>query len=193
MVLEVKPDDGMKIAGVYGIPGEVLQWTEGGAIRLQVATIFLSKRKGAIYVALAPAGPVGLPEARVDVGLPVATALVDYTPVGGQRAGDRIDLRRASDRSVSVGLRRGVVLVNQITALRQAAALHHEKNDQEGAYQLVHALASLYRHIDDPDLEMEKTLVGQLEKTLAHLSGHQGEPGVQAVAPDRVTGLPPRK
>ena len=94
--------------------------------------------------------------------------------------------------AASVGLVRGRLLVDQSTTLTRAATLHHEKNDQEGAYQAVHALASLYRQTVDPTLADERTLVFNLERTLAKLSGHAGEPAVASETVDRISGLPPR-
>ena len=61
MQLELRPAKGLKIAGVYGIPGKALKWIDGGAISLSIETIFLSRKKGAIFVALAPAAPAGRP------------------------------------------------------------------------------------------------------------------------------------
>lgn len=190
--LEVKPAPGLKIAGVYGIPGKALEWKEGGSIALAIETIFLSRKKGAIYVALASDTKTGLPETRAAAGSSVASIQLGYQERGGKAVKASVDLSLVQANVASVGLVRGRMLVDQATSLSHAAALHHEKNDQEGAYQAVHALASMYRQVSDPDLAEERTLVFNLERTLAKLSGHQGEPSAASVAVDRVTGLPPR-
>jgi len=193
MKLEVKPGSGLKIAGVYGIPGKALKWLDGGAIAVSVETIFLSRKKGAIYVALASDTKPGLPETRPATGTAVASINLGYQETGGAKLKTTVDLPLAAANAASVGLVRGRLLVDQATSLAKAAALHHEKNDQEGAYQLVHALASTYRQTSDPELAEERTLVQNLERTLAKLSGHQGEAPISAsIAIDRITGLPPR-
>jgi len=193
MKLEVKPGPGLKIAGVYGIPGKALKWLEGGAIAVSVETIFLSRKKGAIYVALASDTKPGLPETRPVTGTAVASINLGYQERGGAKIKTTVDLPLAAASTASVGLVRGRLLVDQATSLAKAAALHHEKNDQEGAYQIVHALASTYRQTSDPELAEERTLVQNLERTLAKLSGHQGEAPISAsIAVDRVTGLPRR-
>ena len=190
--LEVKPGSGLKIAGVYGIPGKALKWQDGGAIALSIETIFLSKKKGAIYVALASDTKPGLPETRPAAGAAVASVQLGYQERTGATVKTTVDLPLVAATSASVGLVRGRLLVDQATSLAKAAALHHEQNDQEGAYQIVHALASTYRQTSDPDLAEERTLVQTLERTLARLSGHQGEAPISAgIAVDRVTGLPP--
>lgn len=61
----------------------------------------------------------------------------------------------------------------------------------EGVYRTVRNLAFLYRITQDPDLEDERTLVFELERTLAKLSGHQMELSLYSREP--VTGLPTGK
>lgn len=192
MVLEVQPSDGFKIAGMYGIPGDMLEWTDGGGLRLGIATLFASKRAGGIYAAFAPAGGPGLPLPDLRDGDAVGTVSLTYALRDGRTVSGRADLGWVAPERASTGVIRGALLVNQATALEEATRLHHEKNDQEGAYQLVHAVAGIYRQVTDPDLAMERTLVENLEATLARLSGHQGEPSSVPPAPhvDPVTGLP---
>jgi len=196
--LEVRPAKGLKIAGVYGIPGQALKWLDGGAISLSVETIFLSRKKGAIYVAMASDTGPGLPETKVALGTGVASVKLDYRDRGGKAVRTQVDLPTVQNTSASVGLVRGRLLVEQATSLARAASLHHEKNDQEGAYQAVHALASLFRRTNDTTLTAERKLVLDLEGTLAKLSGHQGEPSSgpghrpDGGPVDRVSGLPPR-
>jgi len=202
------PAPGLEMAGVYGIPGQLLHWEEDGALSVTISTIFLSKRKGAIYLALKSKGGEALPQTVVAEGAPVATVRLAYEERGGTARTDELALVRRAPDEVGLGLTRGVMLVNQATALKEATRLHHEQNDQEGAYQLVHAIASLYRQVPDEDLANERELVEKLEHTLARLSGHLGEGqpgdgpgggsalapagGVKRTQPDRVTGLPPR-
>lgn len=52
--VRIAPGRGYRIAGVFGLPSNLLRW-DGDAIVLDVATIFASKRKGAIYFALSRA------------------------------------------------------------------------------------------------------------------------------------------
>ena len=192
MQLELRPAKGLKIAGVYGIPGKALKWIDGGAISLSIETIFLSRKKGAIFVALASDTAPGLPETQVAPGTAVANVKLDYRERGGQQIRSAVALTTVPAAAASVGLVRGRLLVDQSTTLSKAATLHHEKNDQEGAYQAVHTLASIYRTTVDPTLADERTLVFNLERTLAKLSGHAGEPSTPLAGVDRVTGLPPR-
>ena len=174
--LEVRPAKGLKIAGVYGIPGQALKWIDGGAISLSVETIFLSRKKGAIYVAMASDTGPGLPETKVALGAGVASVKLDYHERGGKAVHTKVELPTVNASSASVGLVRGELLVEQATSLSRAASLHHEKNDQEGAYQAVHALASLFRRTTDTTLAAERKLVLELEGTLAKLRAIRASP-----------------
>ncbi|MGB1015136.1 MAG: vWA domain-containing protein, partial [Nannocystaceae bacterium] len=68
--LRVAPAPGMKIAGVYGIPGKAIKW-QGNTLEMTVSTIFLSKRKGAIFVAFAPESGKSLPARMPTAGASV--------------------------------------------------------------------------------------------------------------------------
>src|SRR5690606_31179870 len=55
MELTIAPAEGARIAGLYGIPGDMVEWNEDGSLSLGIATIFASRNKGAIYFGLAAA------------------------------------------------------------------------------------------------------------------------------------------
>ncbi|MEM6991844.1 MAG: VWA domain-containing protein [Myxococcota bacterium] len=190
--LRVTAAPGMKLAGLYGIPGDMLRWTRDGALEVEISTVFLSRRAGAIYVAVAPSGNAALPRRRPRRGAAIATVDLSYTPVEERKVRMQAQLTRVPPRRASVGLARGLLLVDQITALKKAVTLHHHENDQEGAYQLVHALAGRFRHDNEPSLGKERKLVLELERTLAKLSGHRGEPVRRRSRFDDVSGLPLR-
>ncbi len=190
MELEVYPASGLKIAGVYGIPGDMLEWTQDGGIRLEIATLFLSRDAGAIYVSFSN-GDSALPSKKFSRGAAVGSVQLSYDPRDGGRVAATQEFGLQSG-IVDDGLRRGHLLVDEATALKKATALHHENNDQEGAYQIAHALASQFRDLDDPDMSKEVKLVLGIEKTLAHLSGRQGEDADLQASIDPITGLPRR-
>ncbi len=190
--MTIQPASGLAVAGVYGVPGQMLEWTKDGGIALKISTIFLSKKAGAIYVAFKGAGADALPGPRVPVGSDVGWARLGYALRDGKRETSEVVFTLGARAAASVGLTRGALLVDEVTALKSATALHHEKNDQEGAYQIVHALASLLGQSRDPELANERELTRKLEATLAKLSGHQGEPPpLRERSPvDPVSGLP---
>jgi Ca-activated chloride channel family protein len=189
--LEITPAKGMKIVGVYGVPGSALVWRDD-TIVLDVETIFLSRKKGAIYVGLARDGNANLPNSKIAPGDVLGQVQLRYEDVAdGQTRKAHTGFAVVDRNAAGLGLARGELLVDQATTLRRATALHHEHNDQEGAYQLVHTLGTRLAQAQVPGLEREIQLVTQLEDTLARASGHKGEgPNIDALDP--VTGLPPR-
>jgi Ca-activated chloride channel family protein len=200
MKLTVRPAKGTKITGVYGIPGEMLEWKKGGAIELGIETLFASKKKGAVYVGFAPNSSSALPKPLAPDGSSVGSVSVSYESVRGRREADGASFTLSARDRASAGLRHGVLLVDQATAMKRAASLHHEHNDQEGAFQLIRRLATRFRHRPDPELANERETIFALETTLARLSGHlgEGEGMSSSVASrlrpkrDMVSGLPPR-
>ena len=192
MHLTVAPQPGMKIAGVYGIPGEALKWTGKGAIELGVETLFASTKKGAIYVAFAPDGDGHLPVVQANSSVPLGDVSVRFEGRDGKKYADRADFELVPRDQASTGLARGLLLVDQSTAMKQAATFHHESNDQEAAYRTIRALATRYRRDHDPELAQERETVFALESTLAEASGHRGEDASAASSRDEVSGLPPR-
>lgn len=180
--LVVEPRRGWRISGLYGIPGDLVERTASGGYRLTIETIFLSRNKGAIYLAFTPDGD--LPPQH---GAP-GSAQVRYLDAAGQRVTDSIRFDLADD-AMPLGLARGLLLVDQITALKKATALHLHDNDQEAAYRLVRALRQRFEVTEVPGLADELATIARLDETLTRLSGHQGE-GTAQIARDPVTGLP---
>lgn len=192
--LEIAPAPGMKIAGVYGVPGSALVW-HGDTIVLDVETIFLSRRKGAIYVGLRRDGDANLPLSKLAPGDVIGQVALAYEDAAdgkthqGQAAFALVERAHAGP-----GLTRGELLVDEATSLRSASMLHHEQNDQEGAYQLVRALHARVRQAQDATLAPELELLARLETTLAAASGHAGEglSNDMISKPDPISGLPIR-
>ena len=93
--------------------------------------------------------------------------------------------------ALPLGMARGQLLVDEITTLKKAAELHLNKNDQEGAYRLVHALRRRFEQSGVSGLDKELKTIARLDETFTKLSGHKGEPTARVALPsDSVTGLP---
>lgn len=185
--LKVWPQKGVKLVGLFGLPGELLKRTPDGGLEMTVETIFLSKERGGIYFALAPEGGGALPPDLASGVL--ATASIAYVDKDQKRFQDSIPFTMWQGGPLPLGLARGKLLVDEVTTLKAAAELHLTKNNQEGAYRLVHALHARLRQSAGLGLEKEIETVGKLDATLTRLSGHQGEPTAQ-LARDPVSGLP---
>lgn len=186
--LTVHPAAGLRIAGLYGVPGDLVQWTEDGGLRLQIATVFASRNRGGVYVALAPDGAT---PPRVRLGSSLLSVTLAYDARDGAGAPETTGAPWVAPGPGDEGLLRGVALVDEATTLREATARHHQQNDQDGAWRLVHDLRARLDAHPDRSLEAERELVGALERTLAKLAGRTGE-GFTTTQRDPGTGLPVR-
>ena len=191
MKLKIWPQKGYKLAGLFGLPGELVKHTADGGLEMTVETIFLSKERGGIYFAFAPEGGGALPP-RSEQGS-VATASISYLGRDGKHYQDSVDFgswQKDRQGPLPLGLVRGRLLIDEITTLKKAAELHLQKNDQEGAYRLVHALHQRFAQSKVSGLEKELATIAKLDETLTRLSGHKGEAPTVVSRRDGVSGLP---
>ncbi len=184
--LEIAPAPGHRLVGLYGVPGDLVKRRPDGGLSMRVETIFLSKQKGAIFLAFAPHGGGALPPAPG----PLGTVRVAYTGVDRAAHTDALAITSWTDGPLPLGLARGRLLVDEVTTLRAAAEAHLSGNDQEKAWQLVRALRQKFAQTDVPGLDGERAVIDHLHTTLSRLSGHQGEGASVAVGRDPIDGLP---
>jgi Ca-activated chloride channel family protein len=140
-----------RVAGVYGVPESIAQRSED-EVRISVKTLFASKRRGAIFIALE-----GAPEdARVSVS---------YTEAGGRRR----SASRAIEPGVATGgLTRGASLIDEAALLRRAAERFHQDRDATGALASVRAIFPVLD--TDAALARERPMLIELEKALAAMA-----------------------
>jgi len=189
--LKIWPQKGYKLAGLFGLPGDAVKRTPDGGLEMTVETVFLSKDRGGIYFAFAPEGAGALPPRSDEPS--VALASISYVGRDGKTYQDSVDFARwPADKqgALPLGLLRGRLLVDEITTLKKATELHLQKNDQEGAYRLVHALRQRFAQSKVSGLDKELTTISKLDETLTRLSGHQGEKPAVISRRDGVNGLP---
>lgn len=185
--LRVWPQKGVKIVGLFGLPGEMVKRTPDGGLEMTVETIFLSRERGGIYFAFAPDNGGALPP---DPKSAMALASLEYVDHEKKRFQDSVSFSPWQGNGLPLGLSRGRLLVEEITTLKRAAELHLTKNDQEGAYRLVHALRRRFEQNAALKLDKELKTIARLDETLTKLSGHKGEPQARATPREPVSGLP---
>jgi len=185
MQLSVRPTRGFRLVGLYGVPGDLVKRTADGGLSMTIETIFLSRDNGGIYFAFAPATDGTLPPTNDAVG----EATLVYTDTQNKKQSDRLSFPIMKSAELPLGLARGLLLVDEITTLKQASVLHGEKNKTEAAYQLVRALKKKFDESHVSGLDKERKLVEKLDATLTHLSGHRGEPA-RVSRRDVLTGMP---
>jgi len=168
----IKPAAGLRLVGVYGIPGEMLKWEGDRNVRFHVTTVFLSRSRGAIYAAFAPEDE-DLPARRYVEGRPLATVKLAYREAGDDvEKSSKFALPLVVEREASAGLTRGRLLVSEYLGLKAAMAAHLTENNQEKAYGLLGDLNSILAADSDRTLDPERKLVADLYTRMAKLAGH---------------------
>ncbi|MDQ8181915.1 VWA domain-containing protein [Pelagicoccus sp. SDUM812005] len=169
MKLTLSPADGFKIAGVYGIPGDMLEWTDDGrSLYMEVETLFLSLRKGAIYFALAPEKGTSFGTTNKPHRKSIAQAKLSYE-LSNQKfpISQRVNLTLKDRDDASLGLVRGEALIDQYVSLKKATTLYHEKGDTAQAYEIVRDLSQRFRELRDSEIKPEQKLIKEIEKSLS--------------------------
>ena len=185
MRIVVEPRPGFELVGLYGVPGDLVQRTKKGGLSMSIETIFLSKDEGGIFFGFAPAA------GKVPSKGPLGDVVLQYLDTQKKKHRDQLALSVVAPAKAPLGLRRGIMLVDQVTTLRKASILHREKNQTEKAFRLVRALHQRFQRSTDPTLKKERVLVAKLDETLTRLSGHQGEgPKPKPRPRHMVSGLP---
>jgi Ca-activated chloride channel family protein len=168
MTIRLTPADGLKIVGIYGLPGDLIKW-EGDTMLMQIETLFLSKNKGAIYAALAA---VDADAAPTKGG--VARASLSYVLAGesGRTVESSVSLKLSDKGSEGLGLKRGKYLVNEYASI-QKALQNREPQAYPAAFAEIQKVTALFETSDDETLDEETELLAQLSRALAWHSGNR--------------------
>ena len=173
LTLTITPRAGLKIAGVYGIPGELLGWQNDREIKVTIPTVFLDNHGGGIFFTLAPeAADSFLPEKSGSGAL--ADVAVSYLPIGAARP-DSHAISIAMRDAVSEGMKLGALLIDEFTVLHEATSAHYLRNDQETAFQLVDGFKQRLDASPIGGLDGEKKLIDSMHERISFLSGHGSE------------------
>jgi Ca-activated chloride channel family protein len=175
--ISITPRAGLKIGGVYGVPGQLLGWQNETTVRVTVPTVFLDNHGGGIFFTLMPeSAATFLPEKHDNAAL--ADVSVSYQPlsmIAGRAPPESHAISIASTSSPSPGMQLGHTLIDEFTVLHEATSAHYLRNDQEAAYQLVAGLRNRLMQTTLDGMEQERKLVDALHARIAFLSGHGGE------------------
>jgi Ca-activated chloride channel family protein len=162
LTLTITPRAGLKIAGVYGIPGELLGWQNDREIKVTIPTVFLDNHGGGIFFTLAPeAADSFLPEKSAAGAL--ADVAVSYLPIGAARP-DSHAISIAARDTVSDGMKLGALLIDEFTVLHEATSAHYLRNDQETAFQLVDGFKQRLDASPIGGLDDEKKLIDSMRE-----------------------------
>jgi Ca-activated chloride channel family protein len=172
--LTITPRAGLKIAGVYGIPGELLGWQNNREITVTIPTVFLDNHGGGIFFTLAPEAADGFlpekPEASSLADVSVSYLAIHSVNTDAHAISIALPAREPSD-----GMKLGHLLIDEFTVLHSATTAHYLSNDQEKAFQLLDGFKNRLAASPIEGLDDEKKLVDSLHARIAFLSGHSSE------------------
>lgn len=168
--MALTPAEGFRVEAVYGLPG-----VDPGvsAATLEVATVFLSRRRGAIVARLSSSG-------EVQPNQPVVANGFSFQPVEGA-APPEVTLTAKYEGSEPLSstaswysqrtMRKTVTLTNFILGARQACEQWH-KGERAAAYEVAQRTAALVRAeaeaLDDAPLRTEAELAEKLAALMRH-------------------------
>jgi len=174
LTLSITPRPGLKIAGVYGVPGQLLGWQNDVTVRVTIPTVFLDNHGGGIFFTLMPeSAATFLPEKHDHAAL--ADVSVMYQPLKASALPESHAVVVMLADSPSQGMQLGHALIDEFTVLHEVTTAHYVRNDQETAYQLVSGFRNRLAQTTLPGMDKEKQLIDSLHARIAFLSGHSGE------------------
>ena len=156
LVLEAIASDGFVVAEGYGFPESTL-----GEADLSVSTVFLSRRRGALLLRIAPEDGESFDSLSTELSLEYQTAGGD--PVRETFTKDFSTL--GEDESFEQeGLRKTVALARLVTAMKDAAELYG--TDADSAISILQSAHAQFEEaleaMDDPALETERVFSTEL-------------------------------
>jgi Ca-activated chloride channel homolog len=176
--ISITPRAGLRIGGVYGVPGQLLGWQNETTVRVTVPTVFLDNHGGGIFFTLMPESAATFLPGKHD-NAALADVSVSYLPISAEAGtatpGSHAISITLADTGPSQGMRLGHTLIDEFTVLHEATSAHYLRNDQETAYQLVAGLRDRLMRTTLDGMEQEQKLVDSLHARIAFLSGHGSE------------------
>jgi Ca-activated chloride channel family protein len=167
---------GYRIAGVFGVPDDIMTKTPEGATTVRLPTVFLSANGGGIFVSIASTSArANLPAARLAPDRPLLTAAASWKEARTGRPGnDRLAVLPAT-AAPSTALRTAHLLVDEYLSMREATTAFHRRADPKAAFAALTGFSARLKASGLPGLEKEEALTGQMLAQAALYSGYGGE------------------
>ena len=174
--LTLRPARGYRIAGIFGVPDEIMTETDEGAITVRLPTVFLSTNGGGIFVSIASASArANLPAARLRADRPLLSVAARWKDARSHKAGsDRLAVLPVMG-SPSTALRTAHLLVDEYLSMREATTAFHRRADPKAAFATLNGLKTRMKASGLATLAQKETLVGQMLAQAALYSGYGGE------------------
>jgi Ca-activated chloride channel family protein len=165
LVIAIDPAPGYRVSGVFGVPGELIADGGNGTVTVTIGSAFLSSNGGGIYATLASLGAgegAGSSDALAEVS-------VSYTDAATQVRASDAEVVRWTGVPAPTGLAKAQVLVDEYLGISGALAAFHQRQDLDGAEQMLAALSDRLATSGLEGLDAERQLVSRLAGQAASL------------------------
>ena len=153
--LRITPSEEFDITGLYGIPGESVEWMKDGSLSMEVATVFASRSKGAIYFGLGRKDGEPSPFAPETE---LATVSIIYTQADNDAIRESELIASLTPKNQRMeGIVKGAYLIDHYAMLKLATKLY-ESNEYFSAREIAETFSKRDLPIKDKDLEKERKL-----------------------------------
>ncbi len=173
--LSITPAPETRVVDLYGVPAGFCR-RRGRALVVSVRSLFASKRRGALFLALAsdealPRSPSRLrgmtSGLEASSGSTPDSALVrvalSFVESGGLPRSQSLAVRAGPPTH---GLTRGAAIIDAFVGLSAATDQFHRLGDPDRALAALTPVAARFRDLDDPDLAEERRMIEAVESTL---------------------------
>jgi Ca-activated chloride channel family protein len=175
--ITMRPLDGYRITGVFGVPDGLMSDAGDGAVSVTVPTAFLSTNGGGIFASVGKArARANLPAASLPAGARLLDVELAYVGAAdGRRGADRLSVG-APGAAPSAPLRLAQLLVDEYQTLKQASIAFHHDGDPKAAFRLLSGIQGRIDQSGLGQLDGERKLVAQMLEPASLYSGYGGEP-----------------
>lgn len=156
--IKITPGPDQRVSGIYGVPGNMITYSEDGGASFTIPTVFLSTKSGGVFIAM---------EGETDV--PNVNVNMSYKGVIGP---DGEDAYRHTGfaKKPSEGLKTAALLVDQYQVLNAASTAYHDEEGMEAALELTSAFADrldkLGRKAPDGEEDLMRAVEANLQAAL---------------------------
>ncbi len=165
IAISIDPAEGMRVSGVYGVPGEMITDAGNGTLTVTIGSAFLSSNGGGIFATL---------EGDAAQDMPVADVSVAYTDAISQRREYDQQSVQPQSGQPHENLAKAQLLVGQYFGITDGLAAYHENKDAEAAANMFAAVSESIESSGLEGMEEELNLVNGLRDGALHLAGLDG-------------------
>lgn len=162
LAISIDPADGVKVAGIYGVPGELITDAGDGTVTVTVGSAFLSSNGGGIYATL---------EGKAaNAANPLAEISVAYTDAITQKREYDAEGVMPGKGEPPANLAKAELLVDQYVTMTEALAAYHTDRKPTKSLAMLEALSERVQKSGIEGMQGEVELIDGLKAKASRLA-----------------------